>query len=55
MTYGNLVYNNIYIYYLFEVFPDFRKFEVQVGILGVFCITNCYFECVYRGRCIFCI
>ena len=29
------------------------SFEVYLGIVGVFCIIHCYFECVYRIRCHF--
>ena len=49
MNYGTLIYNAIKI----ELFEKHGLLEMYFCILGVFCIMNCYFECVYRIRCRF--
>ena len=39
---------------IFLVFVEcFGFVEIQFGVFGVLCITNCCFECVYRIRCTF--
>ena len=31
----------------------FLRFQKCFGVVGVFCVTNCYYKCVYRILCIF--
>ena len=41
--------------YCLFVFWNFRKHRMYLGIVGVLCSINCYFEYGIRIRCIFCI
>ena len=39
--------------WIFENVELFAIFEIYFGIVGVLCIINCYFKCVYGIRCVF--
>ena len=62
MNYGNLMHNTIKSgFVLFLVFVVSKMFvffcwmclKCMFVLLVCFCITNCYFKCVYRIRCLF--
>ena len=56
MNYGNYTYNKITIFVCFINFVRTFRFsivQIYFGIVGVFCVMNRYFKCVYRIRCIF--
>ena len=60
MKYGNLIYNKIKSCILWEfsnIDESFKNILVLflLGVCVCVCIINCYFACVYRIRCHFCI
>ena len=57
MNYASYINNEIFIYFylsvIFEMFENIGISEMNFGVVGVLCTINCYFEYVYRIRCIF--
>ena len=54
MNYANYTYNKTKLDFLklFEIFQHFPKCRMYVGIVGMFCIMNHYFEYRIRIVCI---
>ena len=55
MNYGKLIYNKKGLDCLFFFYFENRGVEMYFRVVGALCIRNCYFKCVYRIRCLFCI
>ena len=53
MSYGDFNNKLANILKMFDLFEKIGLFEMNFCVFGVFCILNCYFEYVYRVRCLF--